>query len=288
MGFYFITTEHLEDRIWFKDEEDYKSGMNYVAVISFLLGIKVVAFILMSNHVHFLLICRSRKEAELFINEYKTRYSKYYCNKYGEGELLRRNGVDIQEIDLEGESLERIIAYILMNSVAANICLTASDYPWGSGGVAFSIKQKKGRKLGDMSLREKRRKLHSTAELPSEWIFLDDGYIDPSSYVYEEYVERLFRTPKRMNYFLINSSKAKKTLAENEHMVPSFRDQVVVAAISDLCRSLFGAGNLADLDERQMVELVKQIKRCFYSDVNQIARVTGRSYSEVAGMLDHY
>ena len=288
MGFYFITTEHLEDRLWFKDDEDYKVGMNYVAVVSYKCGVKIVVFILMSNHVHFLIICQSRKDAEYFINEYKTKYSKYYRNKYGEGELLRRNGIDIQEIELEGETLERIIAYFLMNSVAANICLSATDYPWGTGGTFFSLKTPRGNKVGDMSVRERIRKLHSTTELPSDWILLDEGYIDPASYVYVDYVERLFRTPKRMNYFLLNSSKAKKTLAANEHSVPSFRDQLIVASIPDLCRSLFGTVSLGELTEEQLTELVKQIKRCFYSDVNQIARVTGRPYSEVARMLDHY
>lgn len=48
MGFYFITTEHLEDRLWFKDDEDYKVGMNYVAVVSYKCGVKIVVFILMS------------------------------------------------------------------------------------------------------------------------------------------------------------------------------------------------------------------------------------------------
>ena len=288
MGFYFITTEHLDDRLWFKDEDDYKVGMNYVAVVSYKSGVIVVAFILMSNHVHFLIYCRNRKEAEDFINEYKTMYSRYYRNKYGENELLRRNGVDIQEITPDGEANERIIAYILMNCVAANICLSATDYPWGSGDAFFRLRQRRGKKLGDMSVRERRQKLHSAAVLPEDWILLDEGYVDPASYVSAEYVEKLFKTPKRMNYFLLNSSKAKKTLAANEHSLPSFRDQLIAASIPDLCRSLFGIGNMADLNDRQMTELVKQIKRCFYSDVNQIARVTGRSYKDVAGMLDDY
>ena len=68
----------------------------------------------------------------------------------------------------------------------------------------------------------------------------------------------------------------------------SFRDQLIVASIPDLCRSLFGTVSMGELTEEQLTELVKQIKRCFYSDVNQIARVTGRPYSEVARMLDHY
>ena len=288
MGFYFITTEHLEDRLWFLDNEDFKVGMNYVAVVSFALGVKVVAFILMSNHVHFLMICRSRKEAEHFINEYKMKYSRYYRIKYGVSELLRRNAVDIQEVGIGDEALERVIAYILMNSVSANICLNASDYPWGSGRVYFSVNVPSGKKIGEMSERERIRKLRSTIELPADWILLNDGYVDPASYVYYEYAEKLFRTPKRMNFFLLSSSKAKKKLAANESSRPSFRDQLIVASLPDLCRSLFGKDRMGDLDDNQMIAVVKQIKRCFYSDVNQIARVTGRSYSDVARMLDHY
>ena len=30
----FCTTEHLEDGLWFRDEEDFKVGMNHVAIES--------------------------------------------------------------------------------------------------------------------------------------------------------------------------------------------------------------------------------------------------------------
>ena len=55
MTFYLITTDHLETRLWFRDEEDFKTGMNLVAVMTYSVGVKVLAFILMSNHVHFVL-----------------------------------------------------------------------------------------------------------------------------------------------------------------------------------------------------------------------------------------
>lgn len=52
--YWLITTEHLKDRLWFKDEEDFKAGMNYVAVMAATMqDIEILAFILMSNHVHF-------------------------------------------------------------------------------------------------------------------------------------------------------------------------------------------------------------------------------------------
>lgn len=91
----------------------------------------------MSNHVHFVLMC-SQEEAVLFINKFKRLYAAYYRKKYGVSELLRRNGVDIREVFAGDESLEKAVAYVIMNCVAANICLEPSGYRWGSGNLCFN------------------------------------------------------------------------------------------------------------------------------------------------------
>ena len=72
----------------------------------------------------------------------------------------------------------------------------------------------------------------------------DDGYILPESYIPIQFVERVFRTPSRMNYFLNNSSKAKARMNQQEAALPSFRDQTIISAIPELCRSLFRIENL--------------------------------------------
>ena len=56
MIFIFLSSSHLEDRIWFRDDEDFKVGMNCVALAAVKTGAGVVVFVLMSNHVHFLLM----------------------------------------------------------------------------------------------------------------------------------------------------------------------------------------------------------------------------------------
>lgn len=286
LTYFFITTEHLIDGLWFKDEEDFRTGMNYVAVLSYVFGIKVIAFILMSNHVHFLIVCRNRVEAEAFINEFKRRYSRYYRIKYGVKEFLRGNGVDIQEITAEDEAVERVIAYINVNSVSANICLSPSGYPWGTGDCFFNFNRAKEITLERLSGREMIRILHSGTKLPPEWTLRDGKYIDPASYVDCESVEKIFRTPKRMNYFLANSSKARKALANNESITPKFRDQIIVAAIPDLCYSMFRKQSAAELDSRQLIMFLKQLRARFCADVNQVARVVGLPYEAVAKMLD--
>ena len=77
-----VTTDHLTDRIWFRDEEDFKVGMNLVAILACSFPVEILAFTLMSNHVHFVL-AGSYEQAERFINEFKRRYAQHVRKKYG-------------------------------------------------------------------------------------------------------------------------------------------------------------------------------------------------------------
>lgn len=283
--FFLITTDHLEDRIWFRDEEDFRVAMNYVAIAAFLSGIIVLAFILMSNHVHFVVAC-SRKRAEQFINTFKRLYAAYYRRKYGVSELLRRNRVDIREICNGDESLEKAVAYVMMNSVAANICLEPSGYPWGTGNVFFNQSHNPGQCLSEYSRRAQIRLLKSKTKLPQNYRVGTEGYILPESYVSVKGVEALFRTPRRLGFFLRTSSKARARLEGGA--APSFRDQNILSVCEDLCHSLFRVNSIDELGVEQKAEMLKQLRRRFSADLNQISRVTGIPYEEAARMLDTF
>ena len=282
-SYFFVTTDHLTDRLWFREEEDFRVAMNYVALVAFITGCNVLAFILMSNHVHFVLRC-SREEAEVFIIKFKRLYAAYYQKKYGMCELLRRNSADIRGVRADDESLEKAIAYVLMNCVAANICLEPSGYPWGTGNVFFNRNPLSGTRLGDLSGRAQVRILKSNVKLPPEYLLAPGGYILPKSYVNVIGVEALFRTPKRLNFFLRTSSKAKLRLEKDA--APSFRDQLLHSACEDLCHSLFRVDRIADLSFEQTAELLRQLHRRFSADINQLCRVTGIPYADAAKMMD--
>lgn len=282
---YLLSTEHLEDGLWFRDEEDFKVAMNYVAIEAARHPeIVVLAFILMSNHVHFVLKGR-REDVVAFVESFKQRYSLYYQKKYGVKEFLRRNGLDIKEIPYDNEAPEKVISYVQMNSVAANICAFCNQYPWGTGNLFFNATTPKGIKLGNMSDRARQKALHSNfTKLPEHWILGDDGYILPCCYVDVKAVEQLFRTPKRMQYFLHSSSKARKRL-ENT-CLPAFRDQVILAAIPDLCQSLFQKDSFSALTEEEQSEFLRQLRYRFSADINQLARVCGLTYADAARIIE--
>ena len=284
MEFWFVTTDHLTKKIWFRDEEDFKMGMNLVAVLAVALDVDVLSFILMSNHVHFVLCC-SEAKAHQFIKEFKKRHSQYMNKKYGVKELLRRVHVQVDPVSGADESLEWVIAYTNMNSVAAGICLAPTGYPWGTGDTFFKAKPAKGRRIGTYSDRARVALLHSTQPMPPHLLVGDDGYILPDSYVDVEKVQNLYHTPKRMNYFLVNSSKAKRRLDAKDN-APNFRDQVILPAIGDLSQSLFQKSSLEALTQDELAELLKQLRYRFSSHANQLARVTGIPYQKVVDLLD--
>ena len=141
--------------------------------------------------------------------------------------------------------------------------------------------------MANYSKRALRRLLHSDCEtLPGEWLMCADGYVLPQSYVDVEAVEERFYSAKRMNYFLNGSSKARKRMDASEANLPAFRDQIIVAAISDLCQSLFGKRSFEMLLPDEKTEMLRQIGFRFSASVNQIARVCGLSYDAAVKMLD--
>jgi len=280
--FWLVTTDHLTDRLWFRDEEDFKVAMNIIAALSTMMGLKIISFILMSNHVHFVLGCE-KSVAIRFITRFKKLYSQYYSHKYGSCELLRDNKHDIQPVIIRDESFEKAVAYVHMNSVAANICLHPTGYPWGTGACFFNTTARSGKKLGEYSGRARIRLLHSKLPVPDTYILNEQGFISPESYVPVKFVESVFRTPKRMAWFLNNSSKAKR-LKE----APSFHDQLIAAAIQDLSISLFKKSGFQSLEEPQQAELLRQIRFRFSSDPAQIARVCGASYETVCSLLESF
>ena len=281
-----ITTEHLKAGLWFRDEEDYRVGMNYVAIQAHASRVVVLSFILMSNHVHFVVKADSKKDAEAFIEGFKHRYSLHLRYNYGVKEFLRGNDVRIDLISPYDEDPEKAIAYVEMNCVAANICYHPGQYPWGTGCLFFNQRIPDGRPLGSFSKRACKRLLHTDVDLlPDNWLVGADGYILPQSYVDVAAVEAIFRTPQRMNWFLSNSSKAKKRLEADDNL-PAFRDQVILAAVPDLCQSLFGKRKFSQLTRNERVEFVRQLHFRFSAHVNQIARVCGLTYEQTAQLMD--
>ena len=281
--FYHVYTKGLERDIIFRERADYVTGMNYVPVSLTGLDLKLLAFVLMSNHSHFVFY-GSKEEIMRFINMYKRLVSRYISNKYGDRKLLRAIETGCTEIDLNNEGLKRITAYVLNNPVKAGVNCLPQNYEWGSGACYFSNIDVYAETvpLSYMSVREQIRLLRSETKVNQNYRVCSSGYVLPASYVDVQFIENLFRRAGSFEYFL---SKTVRTYTEREGVM-TYSDTLVMNALSELLEKKYEALGVDELSMDVRRKLVIELRKQFNSPPKQLARVLKCSLSEVVNLLN--
>ena len=283
MKYFHVYTKGLEDKQIFRDREDFIAGMNILAVVcSSFPQLKLLAFVLMSNHVHFVLYGKEAKAKE-FIDMYKNLVSRYIRGRYGDSNYLQRIATTVSEVELENDGLKRLIAYVLNNPVKAGINCVAFGYEWSSARCYFSFDgDSSSRPLSSFGSRELRSMLHSKKMLPPSWLVNSSLYIEPKSYVDYAHVEHIYGRSSSMQYFLSATLGVKRGAMESV----VFSDTVIQTALVELLEKKYGVDSLGRLDCIMMRSLVRDIKVRFTSSSKQIARIVGLPINEVMRLLD--
>lgn len=68
---YHVCTEGLEQTTLMMDDEDYRVSWNYLALAAWRTGVEIVAFVLMSNHIHELITCQDKQLPHLSITRHR-------------------------------------------------------------------------------------------------------------------------------------------------------------------------------------------------------------------------
>ena len=117
VGYYHVCTDGNAIAWMFQDDEDFIAGVNRIGLCVLKTFVGVVAFILMDNHVHFVLY-GSAVQCKAFINMYKRLTGRWISNRYGQSDYLRLLPTEMIRIADE-ESLLNTLAYIDRNSIVA-------------------------------------------------------------------------------------------------------------------------------------------------------------------------
>lgn len=282
MGYFHVYTKGLEEALVFRDREDFVAGMNLVAVVCFSVNVRLLAFVLMSNHVHFV-VKGSRAEAERFISLYKNLMSRYLRGRYGCAAFLRRVETSVMQVECENDGLKRLIAYVLNNPVKAGIMCVPQGYEWSSARCYFNSMDKTldTRMVGEFGVDEARALFHSKKRLPADWRVCSSGYVIPESYIDVGEVEKCFGTSRSFEYFLSSSLSVRKSISENV----TFSDAVLEAAMGELLDKKYDVSDVSELDGFLRSHLVRDLKSRFGAPTQQLARVVGMSLKEVLRCL---
>lgn len=283
MNYYHIYTKGLEDRQLFRDDDDFVAAMNLIAVAFFGVSIEIWAFVLMSNHVHFV-IRAHQDQAEKFISLYKNLLSRYLRSRYNEAKALRHLKTSIDLVDPSIDNIKRLIAYILNNPVKAGINCVPQGYEWSSARCYFNLMDSRSDTvpISEFSVREQRRVLHSYSRLPATCRVNSKGYVTPQSYVNSIAVERLFKSSRTFEFFLSSSLSIRKGISENI----TFNDSTLNIAMRELLEKKFDVDSINELDDFLKKNILKDLKSRFSASSKQLARISGLSVNEVIRYLD--
>lgn len=276
-NFYHVCTDGLEQVTLLKDEEDFKTAWNYLALSAWRAGVSVVAFILMSNHVHELLACREAEQADRTIKLYKKLISTFLKRKYGTSQILHRTEDCIATIDTI-QYLKNCIAYILRNAVCAKICPRPEDYRWSSYACIFSDRKKTAsRPVSGLTFTEKRRLLKTGMDISDCPLRIDeDGLITLDSFVRSDLVEKAYRhSGKSFLYYLgcCNDAKMEYELACQPLMHVS--DQDMYETIRKHVANRFHGKELSELSSSEKCSILKSVFFSNRTSIPQLSRIMG-------------
>lgn len=274
---YHIFSKGLENRLLFRDEEDYKYGMNSIPLVLQKIDCQILAFCLMSNHVHFVL-SGSLADATTFINGYKHRLSLELRRKYGEPEPLKGLSVAVKEID-SIDYLKTVIAYVIRNPLCAGLREMPYSYAWCSGKYYFcKVRHGKTEKIRDLS-ENKIRKLLRTKIEPSPMLMNclvdEDGVVLPESYLNIARVEEIYRTCNCFLYFISRREDEKVEREMAQGIVDTESDISVRKSVREICMQLFRTADFNQLSYENKRFLADTARVRLGASSIQLARIMG-------------
>ena len=284
---YHICTNGQESPVIMKCDDDYKVALNYLALLGWKYGIGILAYCLMSNHVHILIICRNREEAQRFIRSFKRLYSAYLLNRYGQSDTLRGIKDSITLID-SVQYLRNCIAYILRNGLSAGICMRIEDYPWSSHSCYFNTANSdQYRKVEDLGEREKRSMFKTRQNLKGCPYLIDrTGKILDRSFVRHDLVEKAFNNSGK--FFLLTLGICNDAQMEYEmacRPLIGVNDGELIRIAERTASERFKGRSIPDLSSKERCSMIKTLYFNNKTTIPQLSRILGLPRALVTQIL---
>lgn len=280
-GYYHISSDGMSSSLIFCNVSDYVAGMNRIFFCRAVSGVAVIAFCLMSNHVHFVLY-GEEDQCWSFINKYKQLTGKWMQIHSDDGTLLDSMTVDVRFVP-DIEYLKNVIVYDIMNPTKAFMPFLPAGYRWSSAGLYFadrSLLKDIYVEAGTLSDAQKRRLLGTKKSVPDSLLIGPDGMIWPGCYTDFEFVERLMEKPlsmlDRMNKSV--EYQINKDMAEGSLSLPDAEIRQKAIELSVRC---FNTSKLGDLDVNQRIDLARRLKMTTKASYKQISRIVHMPYKDI-------
>ena len=261
----------LQKDVLCRDAKDYLFLWNSIVICAASYGITIFCICLMSNHFHILLQAPKEK-IDLFFERLKIRYGRYLKKRYGKtlAPYMEYRLFDVPD----RKAFCRETAYILRNAYKARLNSPLS-YPWSSVLAYFQSLNRSGRRVANISVRERRTLLQTKRPIPGTLLVSPDGMILPESFVDKAFTERMFGNSAIQFFDLLRKWNLGEIVdsMHGETVIDAYSDEEVSRGIRELCQDVFGNIEPHQMDPKTLARLILRIHARFGASRPQLQRL---------------
>ena len=266
----------------FANDDDYRFAMNLmVRCLTEFPTLAVIAFEIMSNHIHIVLSGDEHIINEFFAT-YRKRLKRYLSTK-AQGRLSNQFQMSLKPIN-DLKALRETIVYVNRNGYVVDPSHTPFSYPWGTGRYYFNDVQF-AKKLSDVSDIGIRRMFRSrNPHLPGDYRVID-GYVSPLEYCAVKLGMAMFRNAHQYFYMISKNIEAYEKLAAELDDGEYLTDSELFTQVVKILKADYAANSLRDLTTAQKQDLARKLRSDYRSSNGQIRRILGLSQYEIDSMF---
>ena len=271
--FFHLATDGNRQEIIFSDEGDYKVATNFLAICFVGIMTRILAFSLMSNHIH--LILEGEKESCLALFNLFKRKLEYYFKKTGRNGTLSNFSCDEPIPITSLDQLRCEIAYVHRNPFVIHNGILPHSYLWGDGHLYFNplVELIPARNFKDIPFSEKRAILMGRVSGLPESYLVRDGYIIPSSFSSYKHGMSFFRDAVHYYSCLNRKQESVSEIAQRLGDKIILNDEELFPVASSLSAKMFDQPQIKALTSSQKIELAKKLHFSFNASNKQISRI---------------
>ncbi len=275
---YHFCTNGLKKGLIFTSDQDFTYGMNAIGLCKLKFdNIRILAFCLMGNHVHFVIDSSEEEEGISFMRYYKLLIGNYLKITYGKERSLK--GADIGfKCMSNAEYCVNAIAYVLRNPISAGLLISPTEYRWSSACLYFGsriFRQEVWDIVKNIGRERLRSITHSHGAFPDDWRINSNGLIFPGEYTDYKGVEIIFGKPAQLIYHI---TKNNDLIIEQDTGILSkfhYSDEELCESRNTLILNHFRKKQLTELSIEEKISLASMMKKRYRLSFPALSRLVG-------------
>lgn len=284
--FFHVSSEGI-DGIVFRDDTDRYAAIVYMAAAANEARTSVLAYALMSNHVHFVL---QGDNPDSFYERFIIRMNQY-LSRHGCGNTQIPSQPSITPIRDRNQFMDAV-AYVVRNQYVVDPTVTPYSVFWTSGYMYFNTVFHQISDLlpyesaEDLSARNLRRLTFTKdPSIPLSGLKLLKGVPSPRSFVKYKLVEDLFDSARLYTIRVFKNVEAQMETAILLGETPFLPDEELSRAIWKYCKERWGINSVLQLTREQKYELAKHMKYTYHASNGQIVRISSLPPKDVDALF---